>query len=60
MQFRVGSSEVQHEDGFVTSLLDVRGLTVELPTPAGCIRPVNEVRWQNVFERNGGGAVHGG
>jgi peptide/nickel transport system ATP-binding protein len=27
----------------VTSLLDVRGLTVELPTPAGWIRPVNEV-----------------
>jgi oligopeptide/dipeptide ABC transporter ATP-binding protein len=27
----------------VTSLLEVRGLTVELPTPAGWVRPVNEV-----------------
>lgn len=27
----------------MTSLLDVRGLTVELPTPAGWVRPVNEV-----------------
>jgi len=24
-------------------LLEVRGLTVELPTPAGWVRPVNEV-----------------
>ena len=27
----------------MTSLLEVRGLTVELPTPAGWVRPVNEV-----------------
>jgi oligopeptide/dipeptide ABC transporter ATP-binding protein len=27
----------------VTCLLEVRGLTVELPTPAGWVRPVNEV-----------------
>ncbi|MGC1620627.1 MAG: ABC transporter ATP-binding protein [Candidatus Acidiferrum sp.] len=27
----------------MTSLLDVRGLIVELPTPAGWVRPVNEV-----------------
>jgi oligopeptide/dipeptide ABC transporter ATP-binding protein len=27
----------------VTSLLEVRGLTVELPTPAGWVRPVNDV-----------------
>jgi len=27
----------------VTNLLDVRGLTVELPTPEGWVRPVNEV-----------------
>jgi oligopeptide/dipeptide ABC transporter ATP-binding protein len=27
----------------VTSLLQVRGLTVELPTPAGWVRPVNDV-----------------
>jgi oligopeptide/dipeptide ABC transporter ATP-binding protein len=27
----------------VTSLLEVRALTVELPTPAGWVRPVNEV-----------------
>ena len=27
----------------MTSLLDVRGLTVELPTPAGWVRPVNGV-----------------
>ena len=27
----------------MTALLDVRGLTVELPTSAGCIRPVNGV-----------------
>ncbi|MGB9467414.1 MAG: ATP-binding cassette domain-containing protein, partial [Candidatus Acidiferrum sp.] len=27
----------------MTTLLDVRGLTVELPTPTGWVRPVNEV-----------------
>ncbi len=27
----------------MTSLLEVRGLTVELPTPTGWVRPVNEV-----------------
>jgi peptide/nickel transport system ATP-binding protein len=27
----------------MTCLLDVRGLTVELPTPVGCVRPVNDV-----------------
>src|SRR5437870_11146639 len=27
----------------MTSLLEVSGLTVELPTPAGWVRPVNEV-----------------
>jgi ABC-type dipeptide/oligopeptide/nickel transport system ATPase component len=27
----------------VTPLLEVRGLTVELPTPAGWVRPVNDV-----------------
>jgi oligopeptide/dipeptide ABC transporter ATP-binding protein len=27
----------------MTALLEVRGLTVELPTPAGWVRPVNEV-----------------
>ena len=30
-------------DGRMTGLLDVRRLTVELPTPAGWVRPVNEV-----------------
>jgi len=28
-------------------LLEVRGLTVELPTPGGWVRPVNEV-WQQI------------
>jgi len=27
----------------MSGLLEVRGLTVELPTPVGWIRPVNEV-----------------
>jgi ABC-type antimicrobial peptide transport system ATPase subunit len=27
----------------MSSLLEVRGLTVELPTPAGWVRAVNEV-----------------
>jgi ABC-type phosphonate transport system ATPase subunit len=27
----------------MSALLEVRGLTVELPTPAGWVRPVNEV-----------------
>jgi ABC-type glutathione transport system ATPase component len=27
----------------VTSFLDVRGLAVELPTPTGWVRPVNDV-----------------
>jgi ABC-type antimicrobial peptide transport system ATPase subunit len=27
----------------MTCLLDVRGLTVELPTPVGWVRPVNDV-----------------
>ncbi len=27
----------------MTPLLEVRGLTVELPTPAGWVRPVNEM-----------------
>jgi ABC-type dipeptide/oligopeptide/nickel transport system ATPase component len=27
----------------MAALLEVRGLTVELPTPAGWVRPVNEV-----------------
>jgi peptide/nickel transport system ATP-binding protein len=30
-------------DGRMSGLLDVRGLTVELPTAAGWVRPVNEV-----------------
>ena len=30
-------------DSSVTALLEVRGLTVELPTPAGWVRPVNDV-----------------
>jgi len=36
-------------------LLEVRGLTVELPTPAGCVRPVNEVSLRINKDESGSG-----
>jgi oligopeptide/dipeptide ABC transporter ATP-binding protein len=42
-EFRVSPFYFRVYHGGMSELLDVRGLTVELPTPAGWVRPVNEV-----------------
>jgi peptide/nickel transport system ATP-binding protein len=42
-EFRVSSFGFRVYDGGMSSLLEVRGLTVELPTTAGWVRPVNDV-----------------
>jgi oligopeptide/dipeptide ABC transporter ATP-binding protein len=41
--FRVSGFAFPVYDGRMSGLLDVHGLTVELPTAAGWVRPVNEV-----------------
>jgi len=42
-QFQVSPSRFHVYHGRMSGLLEVRGLTVELPTAAGWVRPVNEV-----------------
>jgi oligopeptide/dipeptide ABC transporter ATP-binding protein len=42
-EFRISSFEIHVYDGRMGGLLDVRALTVELPTAAGWVQPVNEV-----------------
>jgi oligopeptide/dipeptide ABC transporter ATP-binding protein len=42
-EFHISRNAIDVYDGRMGELLDVRGLTVELPTPAGWVRPVNEV-----------------
>lgn len=42
-EFAISSSFLPVYDTSVTALLDVRGLTVELPTTQGWVRPVNDV-----------------
>src|ERR1700737_4404284 len=42
-QFQVSPSWFHVYHGRMSGLLEVRGLTVELPTAAGWVRPVNEV-----------------
>ena len=39
----------------MSDLLEVRGLTVELPTPAGWVRPVNEVSLRIAAGESGSG-----
>jgi ABC-type glutathione transport system ATPase component len=42
----ISSLALWHEDEPMKNLLEVCGLTVELPTPAGWVRPVNDVSLQ--------------
>src|SRR6266705_1698030 len=42
-QFQVSLFHIHLYDGRMSELHEVRGLTVELPTPSGWVRPVNEV-----------------
>ncbi len=42
-EFRISSFEIHVYDGRMSELLEVRNLSVELPTAAGWVRPVNEV-----------------
>jgi hypothetical protein len=41
--FPGGGEDCYDYDGNVSELLNISGLTVELPTAAGWVRPVNEV-----------------
>ncbi len=43
---RVSIFKFRFYDGCMVPVLDVRCLTVELPTPAGWVRPVNQVSFQ--------------
>ena len=43
LDFRVYDDARVHEFESMSELLDVRGLTVDLPTARGWVRPVNEV-----------------